>query len=506
MSQDDPRTAATYVRVSRDHQVGGESLDAQTAELLRFAEFKGLEVLQHLRFREEGVSGTKASRPALDQLLAAARRGEFQELVVWKVSRFGRSARHNLDLIHKLADLGIGVHFVNDSIDTSTPANRALLIPLLSGVAELESENIREQSMLGKLASAAKGKWQGGEPPFGTRAVDAPDGRGKVLAKDPHETKALRDVWRWLVEEGVSVRETAKRLNAMGVRTRRGLHWSGGNLRLILRNPRLAGNSTYAGIPVNTPEIFTEEEFIALTRVLEQASKRYGPKSNRQTYPLSGRIVCGCGGRWIGSSRQRRRYYRCQRNETDAPQRCDWTTARWIRADQIEDTVWAELAGVLSKPARLLAAADDYQKGQPPNTKAPDDTDLETLQKRIEELMQARRRLLLDHALRQISPSGIKDALVQIEADLEDAHQVYGDLRRVHEPDTSGDGWLTDVDSIAMRARRWLVAADPTQQRQIIDLLDIEIQLIDRNRYQITGSIPISDPTIYVKAGSPERG
>ena len=57
-----PGVAATYARVSREHQVGGESLDAQTAELLRFAAFKGLRVPEHLRFREEGVSGAKSAR------------------------------------------------------------------------------------------------------------------------------------------------------------------------------------------------------------------------------------------------------------------------------------------------------------------------------------------------------------------------------------------------------------------------------------------------------------
>ena len=120
--------AALYVRVSRDHQVAGESLDAQTAELLRFADYKELEVADYLIFREEGVSGAKASRPQLDAMLAAAQRHEFDELLVWKVSRFGRSVRHNLDLLHQLYELGVGVHFVKDGLDASTPANRARMV------------------------------------------------------------------------------------------------------------------------------------------------------------------------------------------------------------------------------------------------------------------------------------------------------------------------------------------------------------------------------------------
>ena len=499
-----PGVAATYARVSREHQVGGESLDAQTAELLRFAEFRKLTVPEHLRFREEGVSGARAHRPALDQMLAAALRGEFEMLLVWKVSRFGRSARHNLELLHQLAGFRVGVHFVQDGLDTSTPANRALVIPILSGVAELESENIREQSMLGKLASARKGKWQGGEPPYGTRPVQAPDGRGKTLMEDPEEARALHQVWRWLVEDGLSMHEAARRLNTLDIPTRRGTPWKGRNLRQILRNPRLTGHATYGGIPVELPAIFTEDEHTALTVVLNRAAQRYGPKIDRALYPLSGLIVCGCGARWIGTRSDGQRYYRCQHNEPDAPQRCEWTNARWIRADHIEGTVWAELTRVLTDPTRLLAAARNHIEHED-TTPSPAQDDLDSARQRVEELEEARRRLLLDHSLRRISPEGVKDTLTGIEADLIKARTLSRDLEKRTRARSRGSNWAANLDSITLRARRWLTAANPRQQRQILDLLDIQIHLSDRDHYQITGSIPADDPDLYTTTVSPGR-
>jgi site-specific DNA recombinase len=495
------QAAATYARVSRQYQVGGESLDAQTAELLRFAEFKGFIVPEELQFREEGVSGRKASRPALDALLVAANEGRFQALLVWKVSRFGRSARHNLDLIHQLTELGISVHFVQDGLDTSTNANRALVIPVLSGVAELESENIREQSMLGKLAAAAKGKWQGGEAPFGTRAEPAPDGRGKVLVEEPNEAQALRDVWRWIVEDGTSIREAANRLNGMGIRTRRDRQWTGRNLGLMLKKPRLAGHSTFADIPIPVPAIYTDDEFIALNRVLEHSSRRYGPKSDRAPYPLSGLIVCGCGARWIGARRRGQRYYRCQRNDSGSTERCEWPNARWIKADDIENAVWSGLSRVLTEPARLLAAARDYlnsETSETSETPSQHTDDLERVNTRIGELEDARRRLLLDHAFRQISPAGVKDALAEIEKDLVEAQRVGRELKQISQ--RANQAWPTDLDSIALRARGWLTAADPFEQRKVMELLDIEVHLVDRDHCEITGSIPTLDPAVYTGA------
>jgi len=79
-----------------------------------------------------GLFLPKAEDPAqikqVDAMLAAAQRHEFDELLVWKVSRFGRSVRHNLDLLHQLYELGVGVHFVKDGLDASTPANRARMV------------------------------------------------------------------------------------------------------------------------------------------------------------------------------------------------------------------------------------------------------------------------------------------------------------------------------------------------------------------------------------------
>jgi site-specific DNA recombinase len=133
------RKGAIYVRVSSRAQVSGESLGVQVDDCRRAAEREGVPIADDLVFREEGVSGTRATRPALDRLLWAARDGRLTDLYVWKVSRFGRNTRNNLELLERLVDFGVRVVFVRDGINS----DQKMVLGMLSLVAEAESDNSR---------------------------------------------------------------------------------------------------------------------------------------------------------------------------------------------------------------------------------------------------------------------------------------------------------------------------------------------------------------------------
>src|SRR4051812_18046867 len=86
--------AAIYIRVSTGKQVReGESLKGQTQANRRYAEAHEFVIDPRHVYVEEGVSGRKASRPKLDAMLAAAERGEFDHIIVWKLDRLGRTSR-----------------------------------------------------------------------------------------------------------------------------------------------------------------------------------------------------------------------------------------------------------------------------------------------------------------------------------------------------------------------------------------------------------------------------
>ena len=111
--------AALYARVST---LNGQHPEMQLAELREYASRRGWEVAGECV--DEGVSGSKESRPELNRLMADARRRHFDIVLVWKVDRFGRSLKH---LVNALANLdAYGVAFVSrkDNLDLSTPTDR----------------------------------------------------------------------------------------------------------------------------------------------------------------------------------------------------------------------------------------------------------------------------------------------------------------------------------------------------------------------------------------------
>ena len=143
---------ALYARVSTTN---GQNPEMQLSELREYASRRGWEVAGE--YVDEGVSGAKESRPALNRLMVDAHRRRFAVLLVWKVDRFGRSLRH---LVNALADLdAYGITFVSlrDSLDLSTPSGR-LMFQVVGAMAEFERALTQERVRAGLRLAQSKGK------------------------------------------------------------------------------------------------------------------------------------------------------------------------------------------------------------------------------------------------------------------------------------------------------------------------------------------------------------
>jgi hypothetical protein len=109
--------AALYARVSTTEQ----TTENQLIELHRYAEARGWTITEYL---DEGISGTKERRPALDRLMSDARRRRFDVLVVWRLDRLGRNLKHLITTLDGLTALGIAFTSLNEGIDGTTPAGK----------------------------------------------------------------------------------------------------------------------------------------------------------------------------------------------------------------------------------------------------------------------------------------------------------------------------------------------------------------------------------------------
>jgi DNA invertase Pin-like site-specific DNA recombinase len=145
--------AALYARVSTTGH--GQDVGLQLDELRQVAAQRGWTVVEE--FVDEGISGAKASRPALDRMMEAARLGKIDVVAVWKLDRLGRSLANLLSTLDELGHHGVGFVSLRDAgIDTTSPTGR-LLLQLMGAFAEFERGLIRERVKAGVDRARAKG-------------------------------------------------------------------------------------------------------------------------------------------------------------------------------------------------------------------------------------------------------------------------------------------------------------------------------------------------------------
>lgn len=173
---------ALYLRVSTTDQ----DTASQGREVLAFVTARGWDITE--TYQDVGVSGARARRPALDQLLKDAWRGRFEAVVVWDLSRIARSTLNALELLREFEQIGVRLVAVKQTFDTDTPLGRAFFT-LAAMFAELERSILIERVRAGMARARAEGKHIG-RP---TRELDL------------EELRRLR-------AEGLSIRQVARRV------------------------------------------------------------------------------------------------------------------------------------------------------------------------------------------------------------------------------------------------------------------------------------------------------
>src|SRR5450631_3326781 len=121
---------------------------------------RGYEIVQEY---SDKISGTKAKRPGLDQMMADARRGRFDVLLVWASDRIARSVKHFLDVLDEMNRIGVEYVSFRENIDTGGPLGRAIVI-IVGAVAELERNLIIERVRAGMRRARLEGQHIGRNP------------------------------------------------------------------------------------------------------------------------------------------------------------------------------------------------------------------------------------------------------------------------------------------------------------------------------------------------------
>lgn len=374
----------TYKRVSTAMQIDGYSLEAQRARMKAYADFNDYEIVGE--YEDAGKSGKSIEgRMQFRQMMEDVKSGKdnISYVLVFKLSRFGRNAADVLSTLQVMQDFGVNLICVEDGIDSSKDAGK-LMISVLSAVAEIERENIRVQTMEGRIQKAREGKWNGGFAPYGYQLVN-----GKLEINE-EEAVAIRTIYDQYVNTDIGSNGISKYLENHGIRKIQ--RQNGKNplfdahlVRLILKNPVYCGKIAYGRRKTekihgtrNEYHLVEQDNYLlvdglheaiipedvwnaAQAKLIAQAKKyeHVNKGKNERTHLLSGIVKCPiCGAGMYGNKCIKRKkdgtkykdffYYGCKHRNMQRGHKCDYK--KQIREELLDDAVAEVIVKLVSNP------------------------------------------------------------------------------------------------------------------------------------------------------------
>ena len=511
--------AALYARVStEDQEREGTSLDSQREACLAKAKELGYEVPDEYILAEV-YSGLTMERPKLDELREWIRQEEIETLVVYSTDRLSRDPVHLLLMADECEKAKVNLCFVTEPLDNSMEGQ---LLGFVRGwSSKLEVIRLRERCLRGKRSRAKEGKIVNGGKLYG---YDWVDGKRSINGE---ETKWVRLIFQWYVEEGLTLHSLADRLMSLGVPSPSGKkQWCIQTLHNILKRQayigktfcftrsRVEGDKHYKlkrknklthtiykpqeewiELPDATPAIINGELFNQaqgrLQRHLELA-----PRNTKRKYLLSGYLFCShCGRRYVGGFSQYStkagmksfQHYHCPKNRKIFLDRC--SNSYW-NAEQIEDLVWRNVEAVLKEPEAVLAGLETL-KGDNGSSLGEE---LEMVKSHLKQL-DKRQEELLDWALKGFPEEtvvrenkkindhriGLQKLETEIEARIEQARQSQVNVEDIKKACEIVSNNLGDLSY--------------EEKRLALEALNIKVWL-NNERVTIEGAIPVGSHCI----------
>ena len=374
----------TYTRVSTTMQIDGFSLDAQKARMKAFAEYNGYEIVHE--YEDAGKSSKSIEgRLEFNRMIGDIKTGKegIAFVLVFKLSRFGRNAADVLSTLQVMQDFGVNLICVEDGIDSSKDAGK-LIISVLSAVAEIERENIRVQTMEGRIQKAREGKWNGGFAPYGYQLMN-----GKLEVNE-EEAIAIRTIFDQYINTDIGSNGISKYLENHGIR--KIARQNGKNplfdsalIRKILKNPVYCGKIAYGRRKTekvhgtrNEYHLVEQDDFIlvdgihapivseeiwkaAQVKLVAQAKKyeHVNKSKEERTHLLSGIVKCPlCGAGMYGNKSIKYKsdgskykdfyYYGCKHRNMSRGHKC--TYKKQINEELLDSAVAEVIVKLVSNP------------------------------------------------------------------------------------------------------------------------------------------------------------
>ena len=517
--------AAIYARVSTEKQGREQTVDSQLDALRRWATAHGHELKDDPVYIDEGYSGARLDRPALDRLRDAAREGEFDVLGVYSPDRLARRYAYQVLLLEEFRKAACDVEFLERPL--SDDPHDQLLLQIQGAIAEYERAVLAERFRRGKLQKARAGQWGAGQGPYGYRYVPKRDGVPGHLEIDEDEAAVVRMLYRWLVDERMTVRRIIKRLAAGPWRPRNGKRlWSHAVVHRILsdpldtgtayanryvhvapRKPRSAGpragrptcrkpRPREEWIPVPVPAIIDNMTYQDASEQLARNSALSFRNNTRNDYLLRclltcrtcGLAMCGVTSSGAGGRRQHRYYIGHGKDTLARDRACPCPQPR-TRVEELDAAVWDHVKRLLDDPATLAAPFEERAK-QADALDAAADAAGQKWEAQLRRLDREEQRLLDAYQAEAIELDELKKRREQIQIRKQILTMQRDQEQRLRcERQTAKEVWA-DLTAFCERVRSRLDEATLAERQRILQLL-IERVIVGEDALEIRHVIPL---------------
>ncbi len=503
--------AALYARVSTDDQAREEkvSLDTQKSDIEEHCRNNGYELVTPYYIDVQSGSDTMKNRPQFERMITDAESGIFDVIVAWKPDRLFRNMWPAARLKKTIDETGIDVEAVRQPLDKK-------MLGLWAWVAEMEIENFRDRSKMGKFGVARKGQIVTKEVPYGYKV-----GKDRYPEIKEEEALVVKRIFNEFLIEDKQVAQIIKSLNNDGAPLRNGtskLGWSSAYIYRILRNPTYIGKGTYGQyiytgkktrlrpkeeqVIVPFPPIVDVELFNAAQ---EKKGKRIKSitRHYKATYLLRDIIYCKeCGYKFItrdfwSHSRYKKsgervvthydkpyRYYQCYGMFRLVGKTSCRKPGRY-RADALEDLVWQKIVEVLQNP---MVIADGIKDG-----KGPDQSILDTLasaKRSVSDLKWKRQKTIKLHIDGAITK---EDLDVQLKLTTERMEFVNGEVERLSKEVSAQKKKqldLSNLEALSVQFKDIIADLTPEEQAEIARLLIKQVWIDGEGNVEIEFAIP----------------
>lgn len=456
------KRAALYIRVSTLEQAQeGYSVGEQKERLIAYCKAKDWIIADI--YVDGGYTGSNINRPGIQKLISETDR--FDLVLVYKLDRLSRSQRDTLYLIEEVFRPN-DVDFISmqESFDTSTPFGKAM-IGLLAVFAQLEREQIKERTWMGRVARAKTGLHHGGG--FIPIGYDYADGK---LTVNPYEAEQVRKIYEWYLA-GSSLKAIADRLQEEGYTNKYSSWNTYSSVRNVLSNATYTGQLHFGDITVENAHeaIITQEQFEAAQILRGKRQEQYGSTAFQSKHLLAGLLFCGhCGARYYLRNSGKYSYYACYSRTKQVKSMVkdpDCKNKNW-RGQDLEPIIESKILELIRSPQLATEIAASKPKPAPAAKNNDVDRRIKEIDKQIGRLMELYQR---------------DDIPAEILG--EKINKLYNErtaLQSTIEPEKQPKETSVDLVSelLADAAQIWDFA-DETQKRRIMQSLISRIVLTD---------------------------